>query len=210
MRLDEVILRGLRSAQPAATTVPPGSLYCVTDELNAVERSNGTTWQVFGAAGGGDLSGPGATVMDDAIILWDGTSGALVKDSAITIAALITSAVSAGVTVYAPVPAEYNIGNSSGAKTVNWSNGNHQRIRLTGDVVFTFTNPVVGASYRLLIAQDGTGGRGVTWPADVAFEDGTPPVLDTTAAGITLTSLVYTATGAGGYLGFCTTRSLTL
>ena len=210
MRLQDVILRDTRSNQPAATDVAVGTLYCLTDEANQVERSNGLTWDVFGAAGGGDLVGPGASVMDDAIILWDGTSGTLVQDSAVTIAALITSAVSAGSTVYAPVPAEYNIGNASGAKTVNWSNGNHQRIRLTGDVVFTFTSGVVGASYRLIIAQDGTGGRSVTWPADVAFEDGTPPVLDTTAAGVTLGSFVYTATGAGGYLGFCTTRSLTL
>jgi hypothetical protein len=210
MRLDEVILRGLRSAQPSATAVAPGSLWCVTDEANVIERSNGTAWQTFGAAGGGDLVGPGTTVLDDAIIIWDGTTGALVQDSGITIAALITQALTDGASVFAPVPAEYNVGDVTGAKTISWVNGNHQRLRLTGDAVLTFSGGVVGASYRLIVAQDGTGGHGVTWPATVAFEDGVPPTLDTTAGGLTLGSFVYTAAGSGGYLGFCTVRTLAL
>lgn len=209
MKLQDVILRDTRVSQPAASAVAAGTLYCVTDESNIIERSNGSSWETFGAAGGGDLVGPGISVVDDAIIIWDGTGGATVQDSGITIAALIAQALSDGAAVFAPVPAEYNVGDVSGAKTINWSNGNHQRLRLTGDAVLTFLSGEVGASYRLILEQDGTGGRTVTWPVDVAFEDDVAPTLDTTANGMTLGSFVYTGASSAGYLGFCTTRMLT-
>lgn len=209
MKLQDVILRDTRANQPAAGDVAVGTLYCVTDESNVIERSNGSVWQTFGAAGGGDVTGPGTSVMDDAIILWDGTGGTLVQDSGVTIAALIAQALSDGASVFAPVPAEYNVGDVSGAKTINWTNGNHQRLRLTGDTVLTFLGGEVGASYRLILLQDGTGGWAVTWPPSVAFEDDTAPTLDTTANGMTLGSFVYTAASSGGYLGFCTIRTLT-
>lgn len=41
--------RGTRSAQPAAGSVLPGTLYFVTDE-KVIERSNGTTWESYGTA----------------------------------------------------------------------------------------------------------------------------------------------------------------
>jgi hypothetical protein len=50
--LDDVHLRGLRSAQPAATAVVPGTLYYVSDE-GALETSTGTAWVPFAAAAGG-------------------------------------------------------------------------------------------------------------------------------------------------------------
>lgn len=51
MRFEEVILRGARSAQPAANTVTIGSLYYVTDEF-VTERSNGTSWDSYSDGGG--------------------------------------------------------------------------------------------------------------------------------------------------------------
>src|SRR5689334_571881 len=51
MKLEEVIQRDDRASQPAATTVPIGTLYYVTDE-NVTERSNGTTWDDYSDAGG--------------------------------------------------------------------------------------------------------------------------------------------------------------
>jgi hypothetical protein len=42
----EIIKRGLRSAQPLASSVQEGSLYRVTDE-GITERSNGTIWESF-------------------------------------------------------------------------------------------------------------------------------------------------------------------
>jgi hypothetical protein len=43
-KLSDVILRGTRAAQPAATTISAGGLYFVTDEL-VLERSSGTVWE---------------------------------------------------------------------------------------------------------------------------------------------------------------------
>jgi hypothetical protein len=46
-----LIQRGTRAAQPAATAVPTGTLYFVTDEL-VTERSSGSAWQTYSPGGG--------------------------------------------------------------------------------------------------------------------------------------------------------------
>ena len=64
--LEDVLLRGLRSAQPLATAVGDGTLYFVTDE-GVTEQSNGAAWVSYsGGTGGittltGDVTaGPGS------------------------------------------------------------------------------------------------------------------------------------------------------
>ncbi len=47
-----LIQRGTRSAQPAATTVAVGTLYCVTDESAIIERSTGAAWQSYSPTAG--------------------------------------------------------------------------------------------------------------------------------------------------------------
>lgn len=51
MRFEEIILRGTRSAQPAANLLPIGALYYVTDEA-VTERSNGTSWDTYADGAG--------------------------------------------------------------------------------------------------------------------------------------------------------------
>lgn len=53
MKLEDVILINTRANQPAASDVPIGTLYAVTDEDNIIERSNGTTWDAYSPTGGG-------------------------------------------------------------------------------------------------------------------------------------------------------------
>jgi hypothetical protein len=43
-----VIRRGSRASQPAANLLADGSLYCITDEANKVEQTNGVVWEEFG------------------------------------------------------------------------------------------------------------------------------------------------------------------
>jgi len=50
MRLQDVILRGTRAAQPAFGDCAPGTLYYVTDEQKT-ERNSGTAWESFSDAG---------------------------------------------------------------------------------------------------------------------------------------------------------------
>ena len=55
--LADVILRDTRANQPAAGTNNNGYLYCVTDEGDIIERSNGSAWQSYSPTGGGGGSG---------------------------------------------------------------------------------------------------------------------------------------------------------
>jgi len=80
--LSNVILRDTRANQPAATTVPTGTLYSVTDESNLIERSNGTTWQAYSPSGGGNVSNTG-TPVNNQIAVW--TSATVIEgDTALT------------------------------------------------------------------------------------------------------------------------------
>lgn len=50
-RLQDVIQRGTRAAQPLATSVAAGTLYYVTDE-GLIERSDGTSWEAYSSSSG--------------------------------------------------------------------------------------------------------------------------------------------------------------
>lgn len=76
--------RGTRAAQPAASAVAAGTIYYVTDEL-VTERSTGAAWQDVSDGGATAMSGP-ASATDNAIVRFDGTTGQLVQNSAVTIA----------------------------------------------------------------------------------------------------------------------------
>ena len=58
---------------------------------------------------------------------------------------------------------------------------------MTGNVTFTFTGATSGVScaFTLLLRQDGTGSRTVTWPT-VTWLTGTAPVLATTAGALSV------------------------
>jgi hypothetical protein len=76
----------------------------------------------------------------------------------------------------------YDAGNSSTSKTIDWNNGNLQKVTMTGNCTFTFSNPQTGAYYTLLLVQDGTGSRTAVWPATVKWAGATTPTLTTTAS----------------------------
>lgn len=95
----------------------------------------------------------------------------------------------------------HNHGNVTGAVTVDWDNGNMQRMRLTGAVTLTFSNPTAGRRYLLILEQDGTGSRLVTWPT-IRWFAGITPTLSTAATAIDQIALAYITTNAGTeYLG---------
>jgi len=78
--------------------------------------------------------------------------------------------------IYSPVNAKGNSG--SGTVTFNWNDSNIQSVTLTGNCTFAFSNPQSGASYQIIVSQDGTGGRVVTLPS-VTWEGGSAPSLPT-------------------------------
>ena len=74
---------------------------------------------------------------------------------------------------------------ATGAVTVNLSNGNLHHLTLTGNVTLTLSGATNGrvCSLTLLITQDATGGRSITWPASVKWlPAGSAPSFTTTAS----------------------------
>jgi len=85
-------------------------------------------------------------------------------------------------------------GASGSAKTINWFNGEVQKVAMTDDCTFTFTNPIVGIC-RLWV-NNGAFVYTATWPANVKWQDNTSPTF--TANRIVLIEFYYDDTT---YLG---------
>jgi|GEM_PF-3556600 len=64
---------------------------------------------------------------------------------------------------------------------VDWNDGNVQSVTLGGNRTFTFSNGQDGGKYILIITQDATGSRTVTWPGTVRWGLCGEPTLSTTA-----------------------------
>ncbi|QQG37864.1 MAG: hypothetical protein HYS26_04550 [Candidatus Kaiserbacteria bacterium] len=75
--------------------------------------------------------------------------------------------------------------------TVNWRDGNQQRVTLGGNRTINFSNYVAGQILRLVVCQDGTGSRTVTW-GSVNWQSGTAPTLTTTANKCDLATFIAT------------------
>jgi hypothetical protein len=88
-------------------------------------------------------------------------------------------------TPYAQVHA---VGNSGTALTLDASStsGYIKTVTLTGNCTFTFTGATSGQAARLelVLTQDGTGSRTVTWPGSVQWASGVAPVLKTAAGAV--------------------------
>lgn len=88
---------------------------------------------------------------------------------------------------------EFVTGSTGTAYTINLNNGTIQYLTLTSNCSFTFPTPTAGKSFMVLLKQDGTGNRTVTWPASVKWPASASPVL--TAAANKADKLVFTADG---------------
>lgn len=78
--------------------------------------------------------------------------------------------------------------------TIDCLNGNAQQTTLTGNRVFAIpANPADGSELDLLVIQDGTGGRTLSWNAVFLFENGTPPTLATAAGAMDRFLMKYNA-----------------
>lgn len=90
-------------------------------------------------------------------------------------------------TAYA-APKYVDKGNVTGTTTITWSAGNVQKATLTGNTTISFSSPANFQSLMLILVQDSTGSRTVTWPSSIRWLNGTgatdsttdKPVLTTT------------------------------
>jgi hypothetical protein len=77
--------------------------------------------------------------------------------------------------------------NSSTAITLDLTNGTVQIITLTGNATITMPTATSGKSFILMLKQDGTGSRTVTW-STVKWAGGTAPTITSTASRLDLLS----------------------
>jgi len=92
-----------------------------------------------------------------------------------------------------------------GTTTIDWTLGNKFKFTFGAQIeTFTFTAPNKPCNLILVIVQDGTGSRTVTWPGTVKWSGGTAPTLTTTGGGIDIASFYYDGTNYFGMtsLGF--------
>lgn len=90
--------------------------------------------------------------------------------------------------------AEVDNGNSGSTATIDWTAGNCQKITMTANCTFSFTNPTGPGHYTLRMIQDGTGGRTSTWTGgglSILWNAGSEVSWSTTAAHINIATFYY-------------------
>jgi len=90
---------------------------------------------------------------------------------------------------------EYDNGASgTGNTTVNWENGQFQKIELTGSCTITITNPIGVCHNQLRLIQDGTGGHTVTFAGLNSgrwIGSSTQPAINSNALGETVVNMFF-------------------
>lgn len=89
-------------------------------------------------------------------------------------------------------------GNSGSTFTIIWPTGNKQKITLTANCTFTFGAPSGVSNLLLMLTQDGTGSRTVTWPSGVKWVGAAAPTLSTAAGATDIVSFFYDGTNYWG------------
>ena len=136
--------------------------------------------------------GTGISSFGTGVATWLGTP------SSANLAAAVTGETGSGALVFGTAPTLSNptvtnyvetpySANSSTAITLDLANGTVQIITLTGNATITMPTATSGKSFILMLKQDGTGSRTVTW-STVKWAGGTAPTITSTASRLDLLS----------------------
>jgi hypothetical protein len=202
-----------------STTTPvitngTGTIECkgLPTGVNGINGSSGTSG-ISGSSGTSPVSqvtGTGTTnkvakwtstsVLNDSIIYDNGTQVVINGTSPLfpfmftingSTAVIGTLYSTSNVTTDGQISSQINAkGNSGTAVTFNWNDGNIQTVTMTDNATFTFSNPESGASYQIIITQDVTGGRTITWPT-IHWAGKTVPSLTGTDNSVDIVTLTY-------------------
>jgi len=155
--------------------------------------SSGTTWATSSAlasnalvVGGGAGNPPATVTTGTGVLTFLGTP------SSANLLSAMTDETGTGVLVFNNAPALTNptvtnyvetlySANTSTAITVDLTNGTVQNLTLTGNATITMPTAVAGKSFVIILSQDGTGGRTVTW-STVSWPSATAPTITSTAS----------------------------
>ena len=91
--------------------------------------------------------------------------------------------------------------NTGAAYTVNFSVASIADLTLTANTTLTLPTATAGAQGTLLLTQDATGSRTVTWPANVRWAGGTAPTTTATAGRTDAISFLAVGTYWLGFVG---------
>jgi hypothetical protein len=89
---------------------------------------------------------------------------------------------------------------ASSVTPLNFTNGT-VKVVLTTNTILLLGNAVPGGTYTLILQQDGTGGRSITWPPYVKWTNNTVPTISTGANAVTVITFVYDGVSFFGKLG---------
>ena len=93
------------------------------------------------------------------------------------------------------------VANTSTAYTVTITSGTLFNLTLTGNCTFTFPTATAGRQFTLLLKQDGTGSRTITWPSSVRWPASVTPTITSTIAKTDVISFVADGTYWLGFVG---------
>jgi hypothetical protein len=129
----------------------------------------------------GSDSGAQAYVADDYFEVWassyyvaygglvehdaDGTHGAITPTS-------VTTNVIAGSSQFPDISGIKDLGTVGATETVNWNNGDRQKMTLDENLTITFSNAAEGQTLTLYMLQDGSGTNTITWADSITWADG--------------------------------------
>lgn len=165
----------------AGTLAITGNVSVATNKFT-VDAYNGNTV----------VAGTLAAASDLAIATNKFTVAAATGNTAVAGTLAVTSNLTADkITAGGQIGSEVSTTASSGASlAINWNTANIHRITLTDNCTFTFSNPVAGFSYVLILTQDGTGNRLVNWPS-IKWRGASAPTLSTAGGTTDVISLLY-------------------
>ena len=96
------------------------------------------------------------------------------------------------------------IGVTGSAETIDITSGNVVTATLDDNCTFTFSSPSASGkacSFTLILTQDGTGSRTVTWPGSVQWASSTAPTLSSGAADVDIFAFITVDAGTN-WFGF--------
>jgi hypothetical protein len=161
----------------AVNLAGPNTASTVTFTLPSADGTNG---QALVTNGSGTLSfasvssSPGGSNTQ----IQYNNSGAFGGVSALTWNGTTLTATNPTVTNYTETLYTANTGT---AITVSLANGTVQQLTLTGNATITMPTAAAGKSFIIMLKQDGTGSRTVTW-STVVWPGGTAPTITSTAS----------------------------